>query len=246
MSPYYQDAHVTIYHGESLFLIPEVGPFDALVSDPPYSSGGAFRGDRMSDTVSKYVRSGTQALRPEFSGDNRDQRSYLAWVSLWMAAALRSAKPGAMFAVFSDWRQLPITTDAVQAGGWVWRGIGIWDKTNGARPRMRGLRAQCEYIVWGSAGPMDVAEDSVSMVGVCRRPTVHGKVHIAEKPLEVMQWLAPLAPIGGTILDPFMGSGSTIFAAKSLGRTAIGIEIEERYCEIAAERCRQEVLELGA
>jgi len=72
-----------------------------------------------------------------------------------------------------------------------------------------------------------------------RRNRLHGN----QKPLGLMRWCIGKTK-GETVLDPFMGSGSTLVAAKSLGRRAIGIEIEERYCEIAAQRCSQEVLGL--
>jgi site-specific DNA-methyltransferase (adenine-specific) len=72
-------------------------------------------------------------------------------------------------------------------------------------------------------------------------------VHPAQKPLEVMRWSIDLCPErAGLVLDPFMGSGTTLRAAKDLGRSCIGIEIEERYCEIAANRLAQEVLDFGA
>ena len=241
---FYEEPGVELYCGETLILIAEAEPFDALITDPPYSSGGAFRGDRMGSTVSKYVQSSTFTPRPEFSGDNRDQRSYLAWCSLWMAAALHSAKPGAAMAVFSDWRQLPVTTDAVQAGGWVWRGIGVWDKTEGTRPRLGGFRAQCEFTVWATSGPLDSQANPVALPGVIRHPTVGDKQHIAEKPLSVMHWLVRLAPEGGVVLDPFAGSGTTLISAKSLGRRAIGFESDAQSCELAVKRLRQEVLAL--
>lgn len=242
MTPYYQDDSVVIYHGDMFEVLPSLNGIDALITDPPYSSGGAYRGDRAQSTVVKYVRSGTIATRYEFTGDNRDSRSYLAWCSLWLNAAHNAARPGAVAAIFTDWRQLPITTDALQAGGWVWRGLGVWDKTNGARPQS-GLTAQAEYVVWGTSGQNDLG---IYLPGVHREPSPRGddKLHIAEKPLDVMLWLGQLCRPQGTVLDPFAGSGTTLVAAKSLGRRAIGIEIEERYCEIAARRCSQEVLGL--
>jgi site-specific DNA-methyltransferase (adenine-specific) len=69
----------------------------------------------------------------------------------------------------------------------------------------------------------------------------NGQLHPTQKPLDVMTFVVGRAP-AGVILDPFMGSGTTLRAAKDLGRQAIGIEIEERYCEIAADRLRQSVL----
>jgi site-specific DNA-methyltransferase (adenine-specific) len=94
------------------------------------------------------------------------------------------------------------------------------------------------------------ARDGVSLYGP-RQDTkafaIRGQMpdHPSPKPLAVMRWVLDCIP-GDVILDPFMGSGTTLRAAKDLGRRGIGIEIEERYCEIAARRCSQEVLGLGA
>lgn len=71
--------------------------------------------------------------------------------------------------------------------------------------------------------------------------------HPCPKPREWANWLIPRAcPPGGVLIDPFVGSGTTLQAAKSYGRRAIGVELNERYCEIAAGRCAQEVLDLEA
>jgi len=71
-----------------------------------------------------------------------------------------------------------------------------------------------------------------------------GRVHPTQKPLKLMRWCIAQSKTEGTILDPFMGSGTTLRAAKDLRRKCIGIEIEEKYCKIAVQRLRQEVLAL--
>ena len=73
-----------------------------------------------------------------------------------------------------------------------------------------------------------------------------GAVHPTQKPISLMRWCLEFFPNAQTILDPFMGSGTTLRAAKDLGRKAIGIEIEEKYCEIAAKRMSQMAMDLGS
>lgn len=231
-----------ILAGEALALLAEMptASVDAVITDPPYSSGGKFRGDRTAATGDKYVQSGTETIRPDFAGDTRDQRSFGYWCALWLSEALRVAKPGAPLAVFTDWRQLPATTDAIQAGGWIWRGIAPWDKTEASRPMMGGFRNQAEFVVWGTAGPTDqeVANEVGVLPGVFRhRVDQDDKFHQTGKPTPLMMEVVKLCRPGGLILDPFCGSATTIVAALLTGRRGIGFERSEEYLEISRARC---------
>ena len=245
MTPYYDEAGITIYHGDCFDVLHDLSGIGAVVTDPPYSSGGAFRGDRMSTTLKKYVSSDAEAQRTGigFTGDNRDQRAFLAWCTLWMNAARVACVDGATIACFIDWRQLPTMTDAIQAGGWVWRGIGAWSKKFG-RPRAGGFSSACEFLVWGTNGALVEHKVYPSGVFECSSPPTADRDHITQKPEQVVSWAMGNVQIGAIVLDPFMGSGTTLVAAKEFGRRAIGIEIEERYCEIAAKRLAQGVLPL--
>jgi hypothetical protein len=92
-----------LHHGEALSVLRSMpdASVDAIVTDPPYSSGGFTRGDRTGSTGKKYTLTGTLVERPEFAGDNRDQRSFGYWCTLWLSECLRVAKPGAPICVFS-------------------------------------------------------------------------------------------------------------------------------------------------
>lgn len=243
LKPYYQDAACIIYHGDALTVLPELEEAPALIAtDPPYSSGGQFRSDRMRSTVDKYVRSDVIAPGPEFSGDNRDQRAYYAWSTLWMSFALSISKVGTHVAVFTDWRQIATTIDAVQGGGWIYRGIGTWWKP-GIRMQRGGLSSSAEYVIWGTCGAWDRGVDYAPQNVVrCSAIQSADRLHIAEKPEPVLEWLIPLARPGALVVDPFMGSGTALRVAKRLGRRAIGIEIDEAACERAARELSQTTL----
>jgi site-specific DNA-methyltransferase (adenine-specific) len=259
VTPYYDDGVVTIYHGEACAVLAELpaGTCDVLLTDPPYSSGGMFRSDRAVDPSDKY-RGWSQAAdgssrKPTaeygtFGGDSRDQRSWQLWVSTWSWAALRVVKPGGHAFVFSDWRQLPAATDALQLGGWTWRGVLVWDKGVG-RPMQGRFRNHLEFVAWGTNGAIDEVQ-GVYPSALIEAATVNTKErqHVTQKPEKLLRQILSVVPGGPvlTVLDPFMWVGSSLVAAKYTGHRCIGIEVDERYCEAAAQRLGQEVLDLGA
>lgn len=235
--PYWQHDRVTLYGGDALAILASLpsASVDAVITDPPYSSGGMVRGDRAATVDAKYVQSYGQHDLADFTGDNRDQRAYGYWCTLWLGECLRIAKPGAACLLFTDWRQLPVTTDALQAGGWVWRGIVPWVKP-AARPMSGRFTAQCEYVVWGSAGPRAIDLTGPCLPGFYQAMPPRDREHMAQKPLDVMRDLVKIAPKGGVVLDPFMGSGTTGVAALIEGRSFIGAELAARYQQVARER----------
>lgn len=243
--------YATVYQGDALKVLRELpdDSVDAVVTDPPYSSGGFTRSDRVNQgTSKKYTLTQTLRKFPEFFGDNRDQRGFLLWCSFWLAECLRVTKPGGFLLTFTDWRQLPQLSDAIQCGGWVWRGIVPWDKTLGVRPTKGWYRNQCEYVLTATNGPLGGGK--VKLVDEClpgcyvENVRAHEKQHTTGKPLPLMKRLLEVVPSGGVVLDPFAGSGTTLAAAKELGLRSIGCEMSTEYCARIRDRLRQEVLGL--
>lgn len=227
-----------LHHGDALAVLRELptASVDALITDPPYSSGGMVRGDRTQGTGDKYVSTtNVSGQGTDFTGDNRDQRAYAYWCSLWLSESLRIVKPGGIACLFTDWRQLPATTDALQAGGWVWRGLVPWYKPM-HRPMLGRYSNACEYVVWGSAGAMGTGEGKPSVPGFYQASSPREREHQTQKPIEVMRHLIRLVPKGGTVLDPFAGSGTTGVAALIEGCNFIGAELSEHYHAVALAR----------
>lgn len=241
---------VALHCGEAMELMRSLptASVDAVVTDPPYSSGGMMRGDRVLRTSDKYVLAGTALQRPDFHGDNRDQRSWTHWCETWMTECLRIVRPGGYLMAFTDWRQLPSMSDAIQSAGWVWRGQVAWDKTEAARPQKGWFRTgQLEYVMLASSGPMlpEQQRPGPCLGGVWREAVnARTKHHITGKPVGLMRWLLGVLPAGAVVLDPFAGSGSTLLAARELGMRAIGCELSPAICQTAGDRLAQFTLPL--
>lgn len=223
-APYYEDDLVTLYHGDCR-EVTEWLEADVVVVDPPY--GTQFS---IANPKGGYGRRQNAGLGPEgfviandVSAVTRDEV-----LGLWYREQEHGR--GGPILVFGSPRQ------ADPPGVWVDR--LVWNKT---RPGMNG--GPWRYVhesIYVSAGFERRSNNSVSILTAFPDQ----KDHIHAKPIGLMTKLVDCAP-PGTIADPFSGSGSTLIAAALLGRRAIGVEIDERYCEIAARRLDQGVLDFG-
>jgi hypothetical protein len=224
-APYYSDDRVTLYHGDCR----EEGMWwvngEVLITDPPYGRGW-YQHAGLTDSKGR----GSSKSHDGIAGD-KDTTTRDAALEVW------GNRPAV---VFGD----PLVTpprNAAQA--LVWRkpaDAGV----KGARVGHR-RDVEMVYLVgpWaaGVGGRSSVITSSGWVAGPSGPAAIHGHPHA--KPGDLMEYLVALTT--GTVADPFAGSGATLVAAKALGRTAIGVEIEERYCEVIAKRLAQDVLDFG-
>lgn len=243
MRPYYEADGITIYHGDCLAVMAEMEDesVDIVFTDPPYSSGA-----RNAATIRarKSMRREEGAFGKEawIGGDNLTAHGFAMLVRLFGVEALRvTVRDGHLFS-FMDWRQLPVLQGALEAAGWSARALLVWDKIHFGMGN--GFRQQAEFVLHASKGTGDnfLRHDLGTVLRDRRQPDTIG--HPTVKPIGIVEQCISAVP--GTVLDPFMGSGTTLVAAKNLGRSAIGVEMNEAYCEIAAQRLSQQVLDLGA
>lgn len=240
--PYYSDDRVTIYHGDALVVLDALGgqvQADAVVTDPPYASGSRSEASRTSSGA--MLRAGRFADRP-IDLDQMTTTGFV-WLIRNVGLACYPLLPdGGSFLSFIDWRQWPNLVGALETCNYRVQGMIVWDK--GSMGLGNGFRAQHELVCHASKGVPTVHDKSTGNVLSHRR--VEPVNHPSPKPEKLMRRLLNVTvPSGGLVLDPFAGSGSTLRAAKDLGMRAIGIESNERYCEVAASRLAQEVFDLG-
>ena len=202
MTPYFQQDGVTLYHGDCREILPQLGRFDLLLTDPPYGIDFA----------------GQPTLWQRLAGATPEQWDREKPTHELFCAAIAAAN------------------DSVIWGG-NYFGLGparcflAWVKPD-SPPSMGSV--EYAWTTLNTNSRHIVQSISATNAERCGHPT--------QKPLRVMRWCLSFGPDAKTILDPFAGSGTTLLAARLEGRQAVGIEISERYCEIAANRLRQKLL----
>ena len=235
--PFYHDDWLTLYQGDALSVLRGLPAehVDAVITDPPYNSGAATLSAKQADPAQKYQSTGTRKVYPTMLGDGRDQRSFTLWCTLWLTECWRSARMHAPLLVFTDWRQLPSVTDAVQAAGWQWRGLVVWHKAS-ARPMQGEFRRDTEFVVYARKGGRGQASPHC-LPGVFRYPVIPSqKLHLTSKPLPLLVDLMAIVPEGGLVLDPFLGGGTTAAAAKTTGRSCVGCELLAEFAATTRDR----------
>lgn len=250
LTPFYEDAAVKLYHGDCRFVLEYINSVDHVITDPPYS-----------DYVHSKSRRGG-ATAPSLDGNGRAAPSSFSRVKEFGFDAMTSDLRvfcGEAFGrlayrwvlVFSDVESHKDWEIALTLGGLDYVRCGAWVKL-GATPQFTGDRPATGFEAvtiahqrgrkrWNGGGHHAVWSHPI----VLNRGGNDPRLHTTQKPESLMCELVSLfSDPGESILDPFAGSGTTLIAAKRLGRKAIGIEREEKYCEVAANRLRQSALDL--
>lgn len=224
MKPYYEHAGITIYHGDCREILPQLPKVDLVLTDPPYGIG---LGNQLA------LRDGRRdrvLLKPAFASYDDTLCNLRTIVVPTIARLLQTSKRAIVFCAGFNVCEFPKPN---VLGGIFWaaaHGRNAW-----------GFASFTPALLYGPGCRVELGSRPTAIASV-ESAEVNG--HPCPKPINAMRHFVKLgSEEGDLILDPFMGSGTTLVAAKNLNRRAIGIEIEERYCEIAAKRLAQEVFE---
>lgn len=262
LKPYYgPHAGITIYHGDCREILPTLPPADLIFTSPPYNLGntaigsGGFPGKKLGHYAADARLGPARGGMGKWSGgslvngygihdDAMPHDQYVAWQKSVLLLCWSSiSETGAIF-----YNHKPrvmngrLVTPLEYNPDLPLRQIVIWARAGGVNFSPAFYLPTHEWIVILAKEEFRLRDKSASGAGdVWYIPQESGTVHPAPFPLELPQ-RAIETTTAQTVLDPFMGSGTTLVAAKNLGRKAIGIEIEEKYVEIAIRRLEQEVL----
>ena len=219
VKPFYTDGKRYIFHGDCRDLLPKMRQVGAVVTDPPYGI------NTKSD--------GSGKLNPW--ADYCNAAMFYQW---WIGECRRAIVANGCLWTCLNWRSIVTFQKAACDVAWPIESMLVWDKCWIGPGGPKGLRPSYELVALFPGIEFSIADRGLPDVQRFKWSSKKPH-HPAEKPVQLMKWLIETVPNDGAILDPFMGSGTTLRAAKDLDRAAIGIEVDERHCETAAERLRQ-------
>lgn len=252
-APYYSDEFVTLYHGDTLDVLPAIGAtVDLVVTSPPYNTLGARSSDRGG------MHGGSKWLAKVDAvgyADDMSEEAYAEWqqdIADTLAAATR---PGGSFFYnhkvrYRDGAPVHPIDIVRQFDGWNLKQEIVWSRGIGIAFNARMFCPSDERIYWMTKPGANYHWNQTSAADFTvwkMRPEIGVDGHPCPYPTALpTKCIAATTDPGDLVLDPFSGSGTTIHAAKAMGRKAIGIELDEAFCELTARRLSQGVLDFGA
>ena len=225
--PYLERDGITIYNQDCLDVLPLLGNVDLIVTDPPYNLN-LFSALKM--------KTGSW-------GDVMNSAYFYAQI-LRLCYERTHIRQGAAW-VFNSWRSLPVLQKASYDAEWMMESLLVWDKQWIGPGGTKGLRPSYELVALFCHDAFGLANRSLPDIWRHKFASQKSTGHPAEKPVALMAQILRESLVhraDAVVLDPFLGSGTTLVAAQALGCRAIGIEVEERYCELAANRLAQQGL----
>lgn len=236
-----QIGDATLYRGDCREVLPTLGRVDAVVTDPPYCSGG-FSESGKKAAKGMGLRSETIRDIGWFAGDNMTTAG-ISWLMSFIAGRCYALLPeGGTLTAFTDWRMVGHLAPAIESARFRYQNLVVWNKGNAGLGT--GFRAQHELAMHFAKGVPTYHSFDFGNVLTVPRMSSADREHQTEKPVALIERIAQVVTCeGATILDPFMGSGTTGVACARLGRRFIGVEIDPGYFDIACRRieeaCRQ-------
>jgi DNA modification methylase len=251
VTPYYADDAVTLYHGDCLDILPNLSGIAATFTSPPYNT----LGKTLSKPSHLFKDNGWLAKVSALGyRDDMGEEDYAAWQAQIAAAVYAASKPGGSFFYNHKcrWRDMEIIhpIDLVRSfGAWKLRQELIWDRNSSMTFNARMFPTSEERVFWmvKEGAPYTWNQEASAYLSVWKvRHETNQPGHPCPfpEPIVTRALVATTNP-GDLVLDPFAGSGTTLRVAKDMNRRAVGIEIEERYCEVIAKRMSQETLDFG-
>lgn len=166
------------------------------------------------------------------------------WFSAWMSQCYRILKQDGALWSFMNWKSLPIYMKSSLDLSWGIDSVLIWDKEWIGPGGTKGLRPSYEMVALLPKEKFSISDRGIPDIKRCKWSSYKPNGHPAEKPEKLMKWIVEISTDNNTILDPFMGSGTTGVACVQTGRNFIGIEIEPKYYETAEKRIKEAQMQL--
>lgn len=225
LKPYYQNELVTIYHGDCLEILPELEPVDLVLTDPPYGINIIRNGKCGGvDNKTKKAKMGNYSHLKNDWDKVKPKQEFFYFI-------LKKSKNQIIFGANHFISKIPIDSSC-----WI-----VWDKDN-----QKSSFADCE-LAWTSF-KTSVKKYRFMWNGMIQEDMKNKEVryHPTQKPVKLFKMiLNDYSKENETILDPFLGSGTTAIACSLLNRKCVSIEIDEKSCEVSAKRCEEVLTDLS-